>query len=88
MSDLQAQFQKASDESTQLSKKPDNMTLLKMYALFKQGSKGDADGKRPGITNPVARAKWDAWNNLKGMTQEDAMQEYIDTVEDLKAADA
>ncbi len=87
MSDLQTLFQKAKDESTQLSSKPNGLTLLKMYGLFKQATTGDADGKRPGITNPVARAKWDNWSSLKGTTKDDAMQQYIDTVEELKAAD-
>ena len=59
------------------------MTLLKIYALFKQASSGDAEGKRPGFTDIVGRAKWDAWDALKGMSKEDAMQQYIDLIEEL-----
>lgn len=84
MSDLKAAFEKAVAESKQLPQKPDNMTLLKIYALFKQASAGDVDGKRPGFTDMVARAKWDAWNELKGKSGDEAMQEYIDLVESLK----
>ncbi len=82
---LQAQFDQALAESKTLPNRPDNMTLLKMYALYKQGSNGDATGDRPGMTDFVGRAKWDAWNELKGTTQEAAQQQYVDIVEDLKA---
>jgi acyl-CoA-binding protein len=81
---LQDQFTQAQLESKNLPERPDNMTLLKMYALFKQGSIGDVSGERPGFTDMVGRAKFDAWEQLKGTTQEDAMQRYVDLVEELK----
>lgn len=81
---VQEQFQQAQLDSKNLPERPDNMTLLKMYALFKQGSAGDADGERPGFTDMVGRAKFDAWAALKGTSQDDAQQRYIDLVEDLK----
>ncbi len=86
MSDLATRFQAAADASKQLSKRPDNETLLKLYATFKQGSNGDVEGKRPGFTDLVGRAKYDAWAKLKGTPKEDAMQQYIDVVESLKNA--
>jgi diazepam-binding inhibitor (GABA receptor modulator, acyl-CoA-binding protein) len=58
--------------------------LLKLYALFKQGSVGDADGKRPGFTDMVGRAKWDAWNEIKGTDKQEAMKDYIALIESLK----
>ena len=84
MADLKAQFETAVAESKQLPEKPDNMTLLKIYALYKQATGGDVEGKRPGFTDMVGRAKWDAWNELKGKSAEEAMQEYIDLIESLK----
>jgi acyl-CoA-binding protein len=60
------------------------MTLLKIYALYKQATAGDVDGKRPGFTDMVGRAKWDAWNELKGTAAAVAMQQYIDLIESLK----
>ena len=81
---LQEQFAQAQAESKNLPERPDNMTLLKMYALYKQGSSGDATGERPGMTDFVNRAKFDAWAALKGTSQDDAMQQYIDLVEELK----
>lgn len=81
---LQEQFQQAQADSKNLPERPDNMTLLKIYALFKQGSSGDVQGERPGMTDFVARAKYDAWDALKGTSQEDAMQQYIDLIEELK----
>ena len=71
-------------DSKSLPEKPDNMTLLKIYALYKQASRGDADGERPGFADMVGRAKWDAWNGLKGKSADDAMQDYIDLIESLK----
>jgi acyl-CoA-binding protein len=84
MADLKAQFETAVAESKQLPEKPDNMTLLKIYSLYKQATAGDVEGKRPGFTDMVGRAKWDAWNELKGKTSDEAMQEYIDLIESLK----
>ncbi len=84
MSALSAAFTQASNDVQQLPQRPDNLTLLKLYALFKQASTGDADGRRPGLTNPVGRAKYDAWAGLQGMTSEEAMQSYVDLVNSLK----
>lgn len=84
MSKLKTQFEKAVAESKQLPEKPDNMTLLKIYALYKQATVGDVEGKRPGFTDMVGRAKWDAWEGLKGSSAEQAMQDYIDLIESLK----
>jgi diazepam-binding inhibitor (GABA receptor modulator, acyl-CoA-binding protein) len=84
MSTLNEQFEKAVADSKNLPERPDNATLLKIYALYKQGSAGDVEGKRPGFTDMVGRAKWDAWNELKGQSQDEAKQAYIDLIEDLK----
>jgi acyl-CoA-binding protein len=84
MSDLQARFEQAFAESKQLPEKPDNMTLLKLYALYKQATQGDAQGERPGMTDFIARAKFDAWSNLAGTGREQAMQDYVDLIESLK----
>lgn len=81
---LQEQFLQASADSKNLPERPDNMTLLKIYGLFKQGSAGDATGDRPGMTDFVGRAKFDAWQALAGTSQEDSMQQYIDLINGLK----
>lgn len=81
---LQERFAQAQIDSKNLSERPDNMTLLKIYALYKQASSGDASGERPGFTDMIGRAKFDAWDQLKGTSQDDAMQQYIDLIEDLK----
>ena len=81
---LQEQFIQAQAESKNLPERPDNMTLLKIYALYKQGSSGDVQGERPGMTDFVNRAKFDAWDALKGTSQDQAMQQYIDLIEELK----
>jgi diazepam-binding inhibitor (GABA receptor modulator, acyl-CoA-binding protein) len=84
MADLKKQFEQAVADSKSLPEKPDNMTLLKLYALYKQASAGDVEGKRPGFSDMVGRAKWDAWNEVKGKAGNDAMQEYVELVESLK----
>jgi len=82
---LQAQFDQASADSKNLPERPDNATLLKIYALFKQASVGDATGQRPGFTDLVNRAKWDAWDKLKNTPKEDAMRQYVDLIASLKS---
>lgn len=84
MSDLKARFEQAVAESKSLPARPDNQTLLKIYSLFKQASEGDNTGKRPGFTDLVGRAKYDAWKNLEGTSKDQAMQQYIDLIESLK----
>ena len=84
VSDLKSKFEKAVADSKSLPERPDNQTLLKLYALFKQASTGDAEGKRPGFTDMVGRAKWDAWNEIKGKSNDEAMKEYVALIESLK----
>jgi acyl-CoA-binding protein len=84
MANLKAAFEKAVAESKQLPEKPDNMTLLKIYSLYKQSTEGDVEGKRPGFTDMVGRAKYDAWAAVKGKSADEAMQAYIDLIESLK----
>lgn len=81
---LQNEFDKAVAESKTLPEKPDNMTLLRIYALYKQGSSGDVQGEAPGMMDFVAKAKYDAWANLKGTSKDAAQQQYIDLIESLK----
>ena len=84
MADLKAQFETAAQEAQRLPSKPDNDTLLKLYALYKQATAGDVAGSRPGFTDFVGRAKYDAWAKLKGTARDAAMQSYIDLVARLK----
>lgn len=83
MSDLKAKFDAAVANSKNLSERPDNATLLKIYGLYKQSSVGDNADKKPGFGDMVGRAKWEAWNSHKGTSGEDAMQQYIDLIESL-----
>lgn len=83
MADLNATFEAAVANSKNLSERPDNATLLKIYALYKQATAGDNTEKKPGFGDMVGRAKWDAWNNLKGTAADEAKQQYIDLIESL-----
>ncbi|MCL6618293.1 MAG: acyl-CoA-binding protein [Thermomonas hydrothermalis] len=85
MSDLKARFEQAARDVQCLSERPDNDTLLRLYALYKQGSEGDVSGPKPGFFDFVGTAKYEAWAKLKGMPQEQAMQQYIDLVKKLTA---
>jgi diazepam-binding inhibitor (GABA receptor modulating acyl-CoA-binding protein) len=83
--ELKEQFEKAVRDSKQLSSKPDNETLLKLYSLYKQGTEGDVNTDPP--SNPfdfVNKAKHEAWTSIKGKTKDEAMQEYVALVEKLK----
>lgn len=83
MSDLTAAFETAVAHSKDLSERPDNATLLKIYALYKQATAGDNAEKKPSFSDMVGRAKWDAWNNLKGTEADAAKQQYIDLIAEL-----
>ena len=84
MANLKTEFEAAVVASKQLPEKPDNMTLLKIYSLYKQATEGDVDGKRPGFTDMVGRAKYDAWAAVKGQSNDEAMQAYVDLIESLQ----
>lgn len=80
MSDLQTQFEAAVANSKNLTERPDNATLLKIYALYKQATIGDNTEPKPGFSDMVARAKWDAWNSFLGTARETAMEQYIELI--------
>lgn len=84
MSALKAQFEAAVADSKKLSERPANDVLLKLYAFYKQATEGDVGGKRPGFTDMVGRAKYDAWAAVKGTPAETAMQQYINLVNSLR----
>ncbi|MBD3868619.1 MAG: acyl-CoA-binding protein [Acidobacteria bacterium] len=84
VSDLQTAFEKAAVEAKALTKMPSNNKLLKLYALYKQGSSGDVAGERPSSMDFVNAAKYDAWKEIAGTPRDDAMQGYIDLVGKLK----
>ena len=84
MSDLKKEFEAAAAASKNLKERPDNDTMLRLYALFKQATVGDAEGKRPGFTDMIGRAKFDAWAAAKGKGADDAMREYTALVKSLQ----
>ena len=84
MPSLQDKFAQAQHDVNNLPSRPDNNTMLKLYALFKQATKGDASGEPPSGFDLVARAKFDAWSEVKGTSATDAMQQYVDLVESLR----
>lgn len=83
MSDIENEFEAAAAAAKDLDERPDNDTLLQLYALYKQGSAGDVTGEKPGFFDFVGLAKYEAWERLQGMTDEDARQKYIDLVKSL-----
>ncbi|HEY4900639.1 MAG TPA: acyl-CoA-binding protein [Terriglobales bacterium] len=84
MPSLHERFAQAQQDVNSRSQRPDNDSMLKLYALYKQATKGDASGDPPGGFDFVARAKFDSWVAVKGTSADDAMQQYIDLVASLK----
>lgn len=83
MADLKTQFEAAGKKALNLKTRPDNDTMLKLYALYKQGAVGDVTGEKPGFFDFVGVAKYEAWAKLKGTAQETAMKQYVDLVKKL-----
>ena len=79
-------FEQAAVAAKSLPERPDDNTMLQLYALYKQGSSGDVDGPKPGFFDFVGTAKYEAWGKLAGTSQDDAQQQYIDLVQKLGAA--
>jgi acyl-CoA-binding protein len=82
---LDERFADAQNRVKTLAAAPDTSTLLELYALFKQGSTGDVNGKRPGMLDIKGRAKWDAWESKRGMSKDAAMEKYVALVDKLTA---
>lgn len=78
-----ADFQAAVDAVSALTDDPGNDTKLRLYALYKQATEGDVTGSRPGFTNFVGRAKYDAWAQLRGLDADAASDEYVELVNSL-----
>jgi acyl-CoA-binding protein len=85
MNDLRHEFEQAAEDVQRLGHRPDNDTLLKLYALYKQGSEGDVHNTQPGFFDFVGTAKYEAWAQLRGLPEEEAMQRYIELVHQLLA---
>ena len=83
MADLKDQFQKAAKAVMNLAERPDNDTMLRLYALYKQGSEGDVKGAKPGFFDFVGTAKYEAWEKLVGVSSDEAMKKYVDAVKKL-----
>ncbi len=83
MTEPETKFELAGKAIKTLLEKPDNDTLLELYALYKQGSAGDVSGEKPGLFDFVAGAKYSAWEQLRGLSPESARQKYIELVEKL-----
>ena len=81
--DLKAQFEQAAVNAKKRPERPDNDTMLKLYAYYKQGTEGDVTGEKPGFFDFVGGAKYDAWSKMKGTSQEEAQKKYVDLVKKL-----
>jgi diazepam-binding inhibitor (GABA receptor modulator, acyl-CoA-binding protein) len=74
---LDEQFEQAAARSKEMTRRPTNEELLKLYALYKQGTEGDVNTDRPGGFDFKGIAKWDSWEELKGTSKEKAKEDYI-----------
>ena len=81
MTDLKKQFENAAASVLKAKRDPGNDLKLRLYAHYKQATEGDVSGDKPGFTDFVNRAKYEAWAKLKGTPPEEAMQAYIKLVE-------
>ena len=83
MSNGNVEFENAAAAAKSLPEKPDDNTLLELYALYKQGSGGDVSGDKPGFFDFVGAAKYEAWEKLRGTSSDDAQARYIEMIRKL-----
>ena len=76
-------FEKAAAAAKSLPERPDDSALLELYALYKQGSGGDVSGDKPGFFDFVGAAKFEAWEKLRGTSEEDAQSRYVELIRKL-----
>jgi diazepam-binding inhibitor (GABA receptor modulator, acyl-CoA-binding protein) len=79
--ELKKRFEAAAKAVLAAGKDPGNDMKLKLYAHYKQATEGDVAGERPGFTDFVNRAKYEAWAKLKGTPADKAMEAYVKLVE-------
>ncbi|KAG7400021.1 Acyl-CoA-binding domain-containing protein 1 [Phytophthora boehmeriae] len=85
MSDLKTDFEAAAALVKTFTKSPTDAEKLTLYAYYKQATVGDNTTPQPGMFDFTGKAKWNAWNEKKGVSTEDAMKAYIAEVEKQKA---
>jgi diazepam-binding inhibitor (GABA receptor modulating acyl-CoA-binding protein) len=80
MSTGEEAFEQAAVAAKSLPERPDDNTMLQLYALYKQGSAGDVQGNKPGFFDFVGTAKYEAWEKLKGISEDDARNQYVELI--------
>lgn len=76
---MEAKFEAAVDQmNNKVNKTLSNEELLDLYKYYKQATVGDCNTARPGMLDFKGKAKWDAWDGIKGTTKEAAMEKYIE----------
>ncbi len=83
MSDSSPELEAAIARLKSLGQRPDNTTLLKLYGLYKQATEGDVTAPKPGFSDLVGRAKWQAWADLQGTPRDEAERRYIELADSL-----
>jgi diazepam-binding inhibitor (GABA receptor modulator, acyl-CoA-binding protein) len=85
MSELDARFQKAVAFVRNGPANPNatNDHKLAVYALYKQATEGNVQGAQPWAVQFEARAKWDAWKAVEGLSSDEAKEAYIAKVAEL-----
>jgi len=78
-------FEKAVAQTHTMTELPADETLVQLYSLYNQATKGDADMTPPeNFNDDIEKAKYEAWVSLKGKSVKDAQSEYIVLVHTLK----
>ena len=83
MSQEKDAFERAAEAAKSLPDRPDDATMLKLYALYKQGTAGDVQGPKPGFFDFVGAAKYEAWEKLRGTAADEAQAQYVELVRKL-----
>ncbi|XP_070585399.1 acyl-CoA-binding domain-containing protein 7 [Erythrolamprus reginae] len=80
---LQTDFEAAAANVKKLKSRPTDDELKELYGLYKQATVGNINTESPGMLDLKGRAKWEAWNQKKGISKDDAMKAYISKANEL-----
>lgn len=74
---LAKHFDKACNDIKVYGKSMSSDDMKLIYGLFKQANLGDNTTEQPSFYQLTEKGKWNAWNDQKGKSKDQAKNEYV-----------